>query len=148
MKIGIATDHNGVNEKKILIEYLTKKGYEIKDYSPVNDPLDDYPKFAHKVCRAIQKREIELGILMCGTGIGMAIAANKHRGIRCALASSVEEAKLARGHNNAQILAMSYKEDIDKIRAMSLAFIEESFYGDERHIRRLKEIEEYESDEY
>ncbi|MCR5224260.1 MAG: RpiB/LacA/LacB family sugar-phosphate isomerase [Bacilli bacterium] len=147
MKIGIATDHNGVNEKKILIEFLTKKGYEVKDYSPHNDPLDDYPKFAHKVCKGIDRKEIDLGILMCGTGIGMAIAANKHRGIRCALASSVEEAKLARGHNNAQILAMSHKDDIDKLRDMSLAFVEESFYGDERHVRRLKEIEEYE-DEY
>ncbi len=147
MRIGIATDHNGVNEKKILIEFLTKKGYEVKDYSPHNDPLDDYPKFAHKVCKGIDRKEIDLGILMCGTGIGMAIAANKHRGIRCALASSVEEAKLARGHNNAQILAMSHKDDIDKLRDMSLAFVEESFYGDERHVRRLKEIEEYE-DEY
>ena len=146
MRIGIATDHNGVNEKKVLIEYLTKKGYEIKDYSPQNDPLDDYPKFAHKVCKAIAKKEVDLGILMCGTGIGMAIAANKHRGIRCALASTVEEAKLGRGHNNAQILAMSHKDDIDKLRDMSLAFVEESFYGDERHVRRLKEIEEYEDE--
>ena len=147
MKIGIATDHNGVNEKKILIEYLTKKGYQMVDYSPKNDPADDYPKFAHKVCKAIQKKEVDLGILMCGTGIGMAIAANKHRGIRCALASTVEEAKQGRGHTNAQILSMSHKEDIDLLRAMALAFIEEHFYGDERHVRRLKEIEEYE-DEY
>ncbi|MBR6073397.1 MAG: RpiB/LacA/LacB family sugar-phosphate isomerase [Bacilli bacterium] len=147
MKIGIATDHNGVNEKKILIEYLTKKGYEMVDYSPKNDPLDDYPKFAHKVCKAIQKHEVDLGILLCGTGIGMAIAANKHRGIRCGLASTVDEARLARGHNNAQILAMSHKEDIDLLRAMALTFIEEHFYADERHVRRLKEIEEYE-DEY
>ena len=147
MKIGIATDHNGVNEKKVLIEYLTKKGYEVVDYSPVNEPTDDYPKFAHKVCKGIAKKEVDLGILMCGTGIGMAIAANKHRGIRCALASSVEEAKLGRGHTNAQILAMSHKEDIDLLRAMALAFIEESFYGDERHVRRLQEIEDYYEDE-
>lgn len=146
MKIGIATDHNGVNEKKVLIEYLMKKGYEVIDYSPVNNPLDDYPKFAHRVCKAISKKEIDVGILMCGTGIGMAIAANKHKGIRCALASTVEEAKLGRGHNHAQILAMSHKEDIDNIRAMALAFIEESYYDDERHIRRLKEIEEYENE--
>ena len=77
----------------------------------------------------------------------MAIAANKHRGIRCGLASTVDEARLARGHNNAQILAMSHKEDIDLLRQMALTFIEEHFYGDERHVRRLKEIEEYE-DEY
>ena len=148
MKIGVATDHNGVNEKKVLIEYLKKKGYEVVDYSPVNNPTDDYPKFAHIVCRALQKGEINYGILMCGTGIGMAIAANKHKGIRCALASSVEEAKLARSHNNAQILAMSYKDDIDLIREMSGAFLSQDFSDEERHIRRLKEIEEYEEDEY
>jgi len=148
MKIGIATDHNGVNEKKMVIEYLTKKGYEIKDYSPHNDPLDDYPKFAHKVCKGIEKKEVDLGILMCGTGIGMAIAANKHKGIRCALASSPDEAKLARTHNNAQILAMSYKDDIDDIRKMTGVFLSQDFSDEERHIRRLKEIEEFEEDEY
>ena len=138
MKVGVATDHNGVNEKKVLIEYLKKEGYDVIDYSPVNDPLDDYPKFAHIVCRALQKGEIKYGILMCGTGIGMAIAANKHKGIRCALASSVEEAKLARTHNNAQILSMSYKDDIDLIREMSGAFLSQYFSDEERHIRRLK----------
>ena len=148
MKVGVATDHNGVNEKKVLMEYLKKEGYEVIDYSPVNDPLDDYPKFAHKVCRALQKGEIKYGILMCGTGIGMAIAANKHKGVRCALASSVEEAKLARTHNNAQILSMSYKDDIDLIREMSGAFLSQDLSDEERHIRRLKEIEEYEEDEY
>ena len=148
MKIGIATDHNGVNEKKVLIEYLVKKGYQMVDYSPKNDPLDDYPKFAHKVCKAIQKHEIDLGILLCGTGIGMAIAANKHKGIRCALASSPDEAKLARTHNNAQILAMSYKDDIDDIRKMTGVFLSQDFSDEERHIRRLKEIEEFEEDEY
>ena len=137
-----------IQEKKVLIEYLKKKGYEVVDYSPVNNPTDDYPKFAHIVCRALQKGEINYGILMCGTGIGMAIAANKHKGIRCALASSVEEAKLARSHNNAQILAMSYKDDIDLIREMSGAFLSQDFSDEERHIRRLKEIEEYEEDEY
>ena len=103
MRVAIATDHNGVNEKKQIIEQL--KDFELIDYSPVNTDTDDYPDFAIKVGEAVANKEVSLGILMCGTGIGMSIAANKVKGVRCAHCSSYEQAHLAREHNNANILA-------------------------------------------
>lgn len=144
MKVGIATDHNGVNEKKVLIDYLTSLGYEMVDYSPNNFDTDDYPDYAFALAKDIGK-SIELGILMCGTGIGMSIAANKVKGIRCAHASNIDEARLARYHNNAQIIAMSYKYDIELLKNMSKMFLETEFAHEERHVRRINKISEEEN---
>lgn len=147
MKVGIATDHNGVLKKKELISYLKSIGYDIIDYSQNNTPTDDYPDYAFKVANDIINNKIDLGILMCGTGIGMSIAANKVKGIRCAHVSNIDEAKLSRGHNNANIIAFSYKNDIETLKCFSKTFLETDFFQDERHIRRLNKIEEYENNE-
>lgn len=143
MKIVIATDHNGVKEKEIIINSLKEK-YTIVDKSPNNTPTDDYPDYAFEVADYVKNNEDSLGILLCGTGIGMSIAANKVKGIRCAHVSNISEAKLAKFHNNANIIAMSYKNDINEILECINMFIVTDFAKEERHIRRLKIIENYE----
>lgn len=140
MKIGIATDHNGVEEKKELIEYMQELGYEVVDYSTNNTPIDDYPDFAELLCKGILANEIDNGILMCGTGIGMSIAANKIKGIRCAKVSNVEEAFISKEHNNANVIALSYKIDIDTLKEMVKVYLETPFSNDERHVRRIGKI--------
>lgn len=143
MKIVIATDHNGVKEKEIIINNLKEK-YEIIDLSPENTPTDDYPTYAFNVAEYVKNNEGSLGILLCGTGIGMSIAANKVKGIRCAHVSNINEAKLARFHNNANVLAMSYKNDINDLLECINMFIITDFAKEERHVRRISMISEYE----
>ena len=140
MKLAIATDHNGVNEKKEIINFLTNQGHEVLDLSQDNNPSDDYPDFASRVCEKVLSNEADLGILMCGTGIGMSIAANKFKGIRCAKVSNDTEAILAREHNNANVIALSYKEDINALKLMIEKFVSSSFSNEERHIRRIEKI--------
>ena len=145
MKIVIATDHNGVKEKEMIINNL-KDNYEIIDKSINNYSTDDYPEFAFSVAEYVRDNENTLGILLCGTGIGMSIAANKVRGIRCAHVSNLAEAKLARMHNNANIIAMSYKNDINDLIECINAFITTDFANEERHIRRIQMITNYEKE--
>jgi ribose 5-phosphate isomerase B len=106
MKIAIATDHNGVNEKQEIIKHLEAKGIEILDLSTDNTPTDDYPEFAFRVAKSVINNECNFGILLCGTGIGMSIAANKVKGIRAACCSDYFSAKLTRMHNDANVLCM------------------------------------------
>ena len=143
MKIVIATDHNGVNEKEAIINNL-KDTYEVIDMSQNNTPTDDYPPYAFEVAEYVSKNDNTLGILLCGTGIGMSIAANKVKGIRCAHVSNIDESKLARLHNNANVVAMSYKNDINLILECINNFITTDFANEERHIRRINMITEYE----
>jgi len=145
MKIVIATDHNGVKEKEIIINNL-KETYEIIDKSKENTPTDDYPTFALEVAKYVSENDNSLGILLCGTGIGMSIAANKVKGIRCAHVSSIDEAKLAREHNNANIIALSYKNNINDILECINKFITTNFSNEERHIRRINIITNYEKE--
>ena len=145
MKVGIATDHNGVEQKKELIEYLTSIGYEVKDFSEHNTPSDDFPRYAKIVCENVLDKTVDLGILMCGTGIGMSITANKFRGIRCAKVSSVEESRLSKEHNDANVIALNYTMPIEDLKQIVKTFIETDFSFDERHIRRIAEITEIEA---
>ena len=140
MKVAIATDHNGVEQKIELIYFLNDLGYEVLDLSKDNNPKYDYPDFAVRVADAINEKNADLGILMCGTGIGMSIAANKIKGIRCAKVSSEEEAFLARQHNNANIIALSYKESIENLKIMISKFLSTEFSNEERHARRVEKI--------
>jgi ribose 5-phosphate isomerase B len=144
MKIAIASDHRGVEYKKRLIDYLIKLGYEIIDCSQENTPTDDYPDFAFSVCNKVVTKVADIGILCCRTGIGMSIAANKVKGIRCAKVSSEEEAFLARQHNNANIIALSYKAPLEDLKIMIDKFVSTDFAHDERHVRRIAKISEME----
>lgn len=144
MKVSIATDHNGVEQKFELIMFLSELGYEVVDLSKDNTPTDDYPDFAVRVAKSVVNKETDLGILMCGTGIGMSIAANKINGIRCAKVSSLDEARLAREHNNANVIALSYKENMDSLKSMIKTFLTTNFSNEERHARRVEKIGELE----
>ena len=144
MKLGIATDHNGVEQKKEIIEYLVSLGYEVEDFSPNNAPGDDYPVYAKIVSENVLNKNIDLGILMCGTGIGMSIAANKIKGIRCAKVSSITEASLTKEHNNSNVIALNYTTPIEELKSIIKVFIETPFSFDERHIRRIGLITELE----
>ncbi len=135
MKIAIASDHRGVEYKNEVIEFLKNKNYEIVDCSPENTPTDDYPDFAFKVCHKVVKKEAEIGILVCRTGIGMSIAANKVKGIRCAKINSVEDATLCRN-------------DMENIKKYIEAFLSAEVLNDERHKRRVNKIIKYEMGEY
>lgn len=146
MKIAIATDHNGVNEKKEIIKRLPD--IEWVDKSPNNNDTDDYPDFAFAVCDAINNGEADLGVLMCGTGIGMSIAANKVKGILCGHCSDVQQAHLTREHNHANIMAVSYKQDIDQIVEMIIEFVKTEPSTEERHNRRVQKILDYENGNY
>lgn len=144
MKLGIATDHNGVEQKREIIEYLESLGYEVEDFSPNNTLGDDYPVYAKIVCENVLNKNIDLGILMCGTGIGMSIAANKIKGIRCAKVSSITEASLTKEHNNSNVIALNYTTPIEELKSIIKVFIETPFSFDERHIRRIGLITELE----
>ena len=107
MKIGFACDHAAVSLKNTLLEYLKGKGYECVDYG-VNDPTKrvDYPVMGRKVAEAIKAGEVDKGVLVCGTGVGISMAANKVKGIRCALCGDSYSAEMTRRHNDANVLAM------------------------------------------
>ena len=115
------------------------------DYSKDNNPTDDYPDFAVRVANGIKTNDIDLGILLCGTGIGMSIAANKVKGIRAAKVSTNDEARLAREHNNANIICLSYKESPQKLKEMIEIFINTPFSNQERHVRSVNKISELEN---
>jgi len=144
MTIAIASDHRGVEYKKEIMKYLESKNHVVIDCSPQNTPTDDYPDFAFKLCDKIVKKEAEIGILVCRTGIGMSIAANKVKGIRCAKVNSIEDAILSRNDNGANVMTFNYTEDINNIKNYIDAFIDAEVINDERHRRRVDKITKYE----
>ncbi len=144
MTIAIASDHRGVEYKKEIIKYLEEKKYKVLDCSPINTETDDYPDFAFKVCKKVVNKEAEIGILVCRTGIGMSIAANKVKGIRCAKINSLEDAILSRNDNGANVMTFNYTENMENIKKYIDAFINAEVINDERHKRRVDKIMKYE----
>lgn len=140
MKIALGSDHGGYNLKNEIIAYLKENGYEIKDFGTYSTESCDYPDYALKVAEAVASKEFEFGILVCGTGIGISISANKVPGIRAALCSDTFSAHATREHNNANILALG-----ERVVGPSLAidivktFLNSKFEGD-RHQRRIDKI--------
>jgi ribose 5-phosphate isomerase B len=106
MKIGIGSDHGGFELKAYIIEYFKEKGIEFTDYGTYSSDSVDYPDYGKKVAEAVISKEVDKGIVICGTGIGISIAANKVKGIRCALCGDTYSARMSREHNNANILAL------------------------------------------
>jgi len=106
MKIGVAGDHAGYEYKNRIAELLTKKGYDVADYGTYSDVSCDYPDYAHALAEAVQKKEVDLGIALCGTGNGMAITLNKHKGVRAGLAWNSEIGRLVKAHNDANVLVL------------------------------------------
>lgn len=145
MKIGIACDHNGMDLKSKIIDYLEKSNYKVVDFGPKKyDSNDDYPDYAFKLSESIRDKNIDYGILICGTGIGMSIAANKVKGVRCAKVNTIKETKLTRIDNNANVIAFSKDLCFDKIKRIIETFIETPFSPLERHHRRVDKITKYE----
>ena len=143
MKIGIGCDHNGIELKESIINYIRNKKIMIEDFGPYDyDALDDYPDYAFAVGEAIRDNKIDLGILICGTGIGMCIAANRMSNVRCARVFDKKEARMARLHNNANVLAFSSKMCFFKAKKIIDIFLETSYSDLERHNTRLKKLEE------
>ena len=140
MRIGIASDHAGFEEKQLLIGYLQELGYEVVDRGPANDNRVDYPDFAKLVAADVVEGVVDFGVLVCGTGIGMAVAANKVHGIRAANVTSPEFAALAREHNDANIVTVSgrFVDDATN-RAIVKTFLETEFAGG-RHTGRVEKI--------
>lgn len=138
MKIGIANDHRGVNLKKKIMNYLHEKDILCVDYGTNSEESCDYVDYALKLGNAINNKEVDLGILICGTGIGMSIAANKINGIRCARVVNSDEAKLSREHNMANIMTIG--ENIEDVFSVVDTFINTKESKEERHIRRVNKI--------
>ena len=144
MKVIIANDHKGLKLKKKLIKFLEQKCYDITNIGVDVDSSADYPKYAFEVGKMISKEQDNIGILICGTGIGMSIAANKVKGVRCALVNSSIEARLAREHNDANVLALSSSTNFIKAKKIVLTFLETDFSKEQRHVNRINMIKEYE----
>lgn len=138
--IGIASDHGGYELKEKIKNELTN--YEIKDYGTNSLESVDYPIYAFKLSEDIRDKKIEKGILICTSGIGMSIAANKVKSVRCAKVDTLEEAKMTRLHNDANVIAIS--GDNPNYLEIIKTFLETEFSNEERHVRRIKEITDYE----
>lgn len=145
MKIGIATDHRGVLIKKKLIDFLEKNGYEVINYGVDSSESVDYPDYAILLGEKVAQKDVEVGVLICGTGIGMAIACNKVKGVRCAKVDNNCEAELAKTHNDANVISLSSFMSLRKQKKLLETFLKSTFSNDERHIRRIKKITEYEN---
>ncbi len=141
--IAIGNDHAGYQLKKEITQYLEKKGIAYKDYGCGDVSMSDYPEYAKAVGRAIQHRECDKGIVICGTGIGVSIAANKMKGIRAALCHDCFSAEACRLHNDANVLAMGARV-IGSGLALKIVetFLNTEFSGEERHVRRIQMLEE------
>ena len=145
MTIGITNDHRGVKVKQFLTEYLTELGYNVIDYGTDTEEPADFPDYAKKLGTGVLNKEVELGIAICGTGIGMSIALNKMKGIYCAKVSTVSEATLSRAHNNANVIAISEEMDKEIMKEAIDKFLTTPFTNIDRYIIRnnkIKDIEE------
>ncbi|MEE3488447.1 MAG: ribose 5-phosphate isomerase B [Bulleidia sp.] len=140
MKIGIANDHSAVEMKKELVEYLEGKGYEVVNYGTDSLESTDYPIWGEKVANAVASGEVERGIAICGTGVGISLACNKVRGIRAACVSEPYSAQYSRLHNNANIVCFGARViGIETAKMIVDYFLETEFEGG-RHARRVNMI--------
>ena len=145
MRIGLASDHRGYKLKEYLKQKLPIFNYEVLDYGTNSEESTDYPDYAFALGEAVASKQVDFGVAICGSGIGISIACNKVKGIRCAKVSSVDEARLAKEHNNANIIALSYKENMDVLKEMIKTFIKTPFSNEERHARRVEKISSLEN---
>lgn len=149
MKIGIGNDHSALDLKKVVVEHLQSEGYEVVDYGTYTKESCNYPEFGEKVARAIVAGEVDLGVLICGTGVGISLAANKVKGIRAAVCSEPYTAQMVRRHNNAQIIAFGARVVGDEMAKMIVdSFLNAEFEGGGRHQKRVDMIMDIERREH
>lgn len=140
-KIVIASDHGGFKLKEFLIKELQKEGFQIADFGTNSSESVDYPEYGQKVAKAILNKKFERGILICGTGIGICISANRFKGIRAGLCHTTEEARLTRQHNDANIICFGGRVMDEKVALECVkVFMETEFEGG-RHKRRIDKID-------
>lgn len=145
MKIGLSADHGGYILKDEIKKHLENKGYELVDYGVNSDESVDYPDYAKILCNNVIEGNVDLGMVFCGTGIGISIASNKVKGIRCGLIYDEFSAEMAKRHNNCNVIAMGGRTmDEDKAKKMVDIFLS-SEYENGRHQRRLNKIHELEN---
>lgn len=144
MKIAISNDHRGYKTKIKLVKYLTKKGYQVLDLGCMSETSVDYPIYAIELGEKMIEGIADLGIVICGTGIGVSIACNKVIGIRCAKPANSKEARLSKLHNNANVLALS--SDVPYFKTLDIvdAFLKTEFSNEKRHQARIDYITDYE----
>ena len=147
MKLAIACDHGALELKDAVKAHLEEKGYEVKDFGTYTAASCDYPEFAGAAAKAVASGECEKGIVMCTTGIGVSITANKVKGIRCALLSDVLSARMTRLHNDTNMMAMG-AGIVGKNLALEIVdtWLATEFSGDERHQRRINKMMALEND--
>ncbi|WP_071440666.1 ribose 5-phosphate isomerase B [Traorella massiliensis] len=147
MKIGIGNDHSAVEMKQEISKYLQSKGYEIVNYGTDSTESYPYPTAALNVAHAVVEKKVDCGILICGTGIGIGIAANKVKGIRCATCSEPYSAKLSKMHNNSNILSFGARVvGVELAKMIVDSWLEAEFEGG-RHAQRVQMIQDIENDE-
>lgn len=148
MKIGIANDHAATDLKKSVLDYLVNKGYDVINYGTDSYESYDYPKAAKVLCKAILDNEVDLGIAICGTGVGISIACNKHKGIRACCCSEATSARLTRQHNDANVICFGARiVSTELANDIAETFITTQFSNDERHIKRINMVKEIEESE-
>ncbi|MFH1826366.1 MAG: ribose 5-phosphate isomerase B [bacterium] len=142
MKVAIGSDHAGYKMKEIIKSYLKRKKIEFKDFGTDSEASVDYPDFARPVAEAVARGEFDRGIVICGSGVGVNITANKVKGIRAVLAYDTYTAKQSREHGNCNVLCLAGKK-LTKAKGTKIvdAWLKAEFSGEERHLRRIRKIE-------
>ena len=144
MKIAIGADHGGFSHKEAIKKHLIERGFEVKDFGANDDTSTDYNDYALLVSESVRDHMFDRGILICGTGIGMSIMANKVEGIRAALVHDLFTAEATRQHNNTNVLAMGGRIiDVEKAIKIVDIWLDTKFSNEERHVRRVNKIDSY-----
>ena len=141
MKVALACDHGGFDYKEKLKAVLVEQGYEVTDFGCHSKDAVDYPEMAYPCAKAVANGEVDCGIVICGTGIGVSIVANKVNGIRCALCSDLFSAQATREHNDSNMLAMGGRVISEELMLeIAKVWLETPFSNDERHMRRIEKM--------
>ena len=144
MKIAVGADHGGYSHKEAIKKHLIGRGFEVKDFGTYNEDSTDYNEFAVKVAEGVRDNKYDRGILVCGTGIGMSVMANKVSGIRAALVHDLFTAEATRLHNDSNILAMGGRViELEKALKIVDIWIDTVFSNEDRHVRRVSKINNY-----
>ena len=143
MKIGIANDHHGVQLNHELTKYLESMGYDVINYGPDTTAPVDYPVYSFKLGEAVSRKDVDFGVVICSSGIGVSIACNKVKGVRCAKVNDEWEAKMTRWDNESNIIAVSSRFTIEHLQKIIKIFLETDFSHEERHQRRIDLINNY-----
>lgn len=144
MKIGFASDHRGFKLKEQLKEQLLKENYEVVDFGTDSEESTDYPDYAFKLGEAVITNKVNFGVAICGSGIGISIACNKVKGVRCAKVDSIEDVIATRNDNDTNIIAFGERTSYENAYAYVTKFINTPCSMEEKHVRRRNKIKEYE----